>query len=86
MKGLFLLFNLMPIIKNIIKTTVNIPLPEWHKPSINCVNDRDCPIPYACCHDAFFPIEKKFCCIGYKKRTYEFAYIFNYVINNPEKK
>jgi hypothetical protein len=61
-----------------------MPLPDWHTPTINCIKDSECPIPYACCHDAFFHIEKKFCCINYKKRKYEYAYILNYVINKPK--
>lgn len=54
----------------------NFNLPSWHNPSLKCNLDKDCPIPYACCHDAFFPMKDKFCCLYYKKREYDYAYIY----------
>jgi len=64
-------------IESLINKTFN--LPTWHYPSFKCKSDKDCPIPYACCHDAFFPFKDSFCCLHYKKREYEYAYIHNYI-------
>jgi hypothetical protein len=64
-------------ILNSINKTLN--LPTWHYPSLKCNVDKDCPIPYACCHDAFFPTKDNFCCLNYKNREYEYAYIYNYI-------
>jgi hypothetical protein len=54
-------------------------LPSWQTPSEPCHHDRDCPPPYACCHDPFFPVKNKFCCIYYKNRSYEPIYALNYI-------
>lgn len=54
-----------------------IKLPVWHVPNIKCYNDEDCPIPYACCHDAFFPMKDNYCCTNYKIRDYKYAYVYN---------
>ncbi len=51
--------------------TKTLKLPLWHKSEIKCEKDQD-----ACCHDAFFPFEEKFCCINYKKREVELKYAY----------
>lgn len=56
-----------------------LKLPSWKTPSKPCEHDRDCVPPYACCHDPFFPFSSKFCCLNYKKRTYDPAYILNII-------
>lgn len=71
-------FNRKNIKINIInKIDEYLKLPIWHKPNILCETDDDCPIPFSCCHDAFFPMENKYCCSNYKKREYKYAYIYN---------
>lgn len=57
----------------------NLKLPIWHRNNIPCETDHDCPIPFACCHDAFFPMKDKYCCSNYKKREYKYAYNYNYI-------
>jgi len=56
-----------------------LKLPIWHVNNIPCKTDYDCPIPFACCHDAFFPMKDKYCCSNYKKRDYKYAYNYNYI-------
>jgi hypothetical protein len=63
---------------NNIYNKLNLPL--WHKNNIECHTDEDCPVPYACCHDPFFPMKNMYCCTNYKKREYKYAY--NYAYNN----
>ena len=74
------LFNQKKINVDIMnKIYEQLKLPIWHKPSIECKTDDDCPIPFACCHDAFFPMKDNYCCINYKKREYKYAYNYNYI-------
>lgn len=54
-----------------------LKLPIWYVPNIPCERDDECPILYACCHDAFFPIKDKYCCRNYKKREYKYAYVYS---------
>lgn len=61
----------------ISKIHEQLKLPIWHVNCIKCKTDDDCPIPFACCHDAFFPIKDKYCCKNYKNRQYKYAY--NYI-------
>lgn len=63
--------------------TTHLKLPLWHKSEIECETDEDCPYPYACCHDPFFPLKDKYCCINYKPRNVKLkrAYILNYIEN-----
>jgi hypothetical protein len=56
-----------------------LKLPVWHVPNMKCYDDQDCPIPYACCHDAFFPMKDNYCCINYKNRDYKYAYVYNQI-------
>lgn len=51
-----------------------LKLPLWHHDNIECQTDNDCPIPYACCHDPFFPMKNNYCCINYKEREYKYKY------------
>jgi hypothetical protein len=71
--------NLRP---NMVNRVINeiyskLKLPLWHNNNIKCQIDDDCPIPYACCDDPFFPIKNKYCCINYKKREYKYAYAYS---------
>jgi hypothetical protein len=65
--------------------TKHLKLPSWHKSEIECETDEHCPHPYACCHDPFFPLKDKYCCINYKPRNVKLkpAYILNYIENKP---
>lgn len=54
-----------------------LKLPIWHSNNIKCETDENCPIPFACCNDAFFPMKDKYCCINYKKREYKYNYAYN---------
>lgn len=76
---LFIISNKFSYNKILGLINKRLNLPTWHYPSLNCISDKDCPIPYACCHDAFFPTKDNFCCLHYKKREYEYAYIYNYI-------
>jgi hypothetical protein len=74
------IFNQKNIKNDIInKIYEQLKLPIWHKNNINCETDYDCPLPFACCHDAFFPMKDKYCCINYKKREYKYTYNYNYI-------
>jgi hypothetical protein len=64
----------------VIKLYEKLKLPIWHNDNIQCITDADCPVPFACCHDAFFPTKDSYCCSNYKKRDYEYKY--SYVYNN----
>jgi hypothetical protein len=80
MNMLFILF-IAPYYIKIKNELTNkfIKLPVWHNPNIKCYNDEDCPIPYACCHDAFFPMKDNYCCINYKNRDYKYSYVYNLI-------
>jgi hypothetical protein len=70
--------NLLQInIVNEIYKKLNLPI--WHYNNIKCQSDYDCPVPFTCCNDAFFPIKDKYCCTNYKKREYKYAYNYAYV-------
>lgn len=56
-----------------------LKLPKWKTPNQQCIQDRDCPPPYACCHDPFFPMDDKYCCLYYKTRKFEPLYALNYI-------
>jgi hypothetical protein len=73
---LFALLNKLSYNKFLNNINKKLHLPTWHNPSLKCNLDKDCPVPYACCHDAFFPTKDKFCCLNYKKREYEYEYAY----------
>lgn len=76
----FLTINKYQFNINILnKIYEKLKLPIWHRNNIKCETDDDCPIPFACCHDAFFPMKDKYCCSNYKKREYKYAYNYNYI-------
>jgi hypothetical protein len=85
MNLLLVFFSLFYINKTQLRFDINIlhkiyeklRLPIWHKNNIKCETDEDCPIPFACCYDAFFPIKDTYCCTNYKKREYKYSY--NYI-------
>lgn len=81
MNILIILFILFPFknkeIDLIDKIYEKLKLPIWHNPNILCHKDEDCPLSYACCYDAIFPMKDKYCCINYKKRHYKYAYAYN---------
>jgi len=53
--------------------------PRWIKKKggykIECIKDKDCPFPSACCDDPFFL--GKYCCNGWNHRKLEYAYVYN---------
>ena len=70
-----LLFSRTQLFNNIVnKINEKLGMPSWHTPSLQCTTDDDCPVPFACCHDAFFPMKTNYCCINYKKREYSYSY------------
>jgi hypothetical protein len=81
MNVLLILFTILPFNKIntylLDKLYEKLKLPSWHIPNILCYKDEDCPLPYACCYDAIFPMKDKYCCINYKKRHYKYAYAYN---------
>lgn len=56
-----------------------LKLPNWKSPNIGCQTDQDCPAPFACCHDPFFPFSQKYCCTDYKTRSYDPVFILNII-------
>ncbi len=76
----FLTINKYKLNINIVnKIYEKLKLPVWHIKNISCETDDDCPMPFSCCHDAFFPMKDKYCCSNYKKREYKYAYNHNYI-------
>ena len=63
--NLLLFFLFVPIHNLYNKLTYKIRFPIWHKSNIKCITDDDCPMPFACCHDPFFPLRDKYCCRNY---------------------
>ena len=79
--NLLLFFLFVPIHNLYNKLTYKIRFPIWHKSNIKCITDDDCPMPFACCHDPFFPLRDKYCCRNYKNRSLKYAYVNNYIEN-----
>ena len=82
--NLLFIFFFIPIIKNYHKIVNKIRYPIWHKSHIKCNTDDDCPMPFACCHDPFFPLHDKYCCSNYKNRSLKYAYLYNYIESNKQ--
>lgn len=86
MKYMWFCFLSSVIVKkmNMITETVmkTLHMPIWHPLEIECEKDDDCPVSYACCHDAFFPLKNTFCCSHYKKKETELKYAYAYAYIN----
>lgn len=54
-------------------------LPSWETPNVPCQTDQDCPPPFSCCNDPFFPFVEKYCCTNYKPRIYDPLYIYDII-------
>lgn len=60
--------------------------PRWIKRKngslLECVEDKDCPFPTACCNHPFYPLQ--YCCNGWNQRKLEYAYVYNTISSNKE--